>query len=480
MPAGATRIGGHAASTVSEAARVNHPTPPAATAGVDRPENRATVIWRNSMERTTSKRLVAATVAAGMALGAAGCGKGSSSDGGGDASTITLWTMHAGVEEELAAINDAATEYNDSQDTYTVKVQAFPQDSYNTSVTSAASSRTLPCILNVDGPNVPNWAWAGYLAPLEGMDDVAASFLPGAQGRWNDTLYALGPYDVSLTFLARKSALEAAGVRIPDVDSPWTKDEFMAALKALKAKGDYQYAADFNTGFDPGEWWPYAYSPMLQSFGGDLIDRDDYRSADGVLNGPEAVAWATWFQGLIDQGYIPGTSGKDAQADFLNGKSAMVWNGSWGSKSALESDIADDIVFLPPPDLGHGAKVGAASWQWAVSKTCESSDGAMEFMKLFMQDKHVAAQAEAAGTIPATDGAAAMVPGYEPGGVNDVFRQFAKAFAVPRPETPGYPFISTTFAKAAQDIVNGADAQAALDQAVKEIDENQESNDFFQ
>lgn len=422
-------------------------------------------------------RVVATAAALGLALTLGGCGRGSSS--GGDASTITVWTMHAGVQEEMDAINQAVTDYNGSQAKFNVKVTGFPQDSYNTSVTSAASSKSLPCILNVDGPNVANWAWAGYVKPLEGLDDTAAKFLAGAQGRWNDKLYAVGPYDVALTILARRSALKAADVRIPDVEKPWSKTEFNDALKQLKAKGDYQYAADFNTGFDPGEWWPYAYSPQIQSFGGDLINRDKYETAEGALNGPEAIAWAEWFQGLIKDGYIPGTSGKDAQADFLNGKSAMVYNGSWGSTSAMKSDIADDIVFLPPPDLGTGSKVGAQSWQWALGANCQASEGAADFLKFFLQDKYVAAQALAAGTIPATDKAAAMVPGYEAGGANDVFRQIAKAYATPRPATPGYPFISSTFAKAAQDIVNGGDAKTALDAAVKEIDSNFKSNNYY-
>ena len=431
------------------------------------------------MTPKTILRVAATAAALGLAVSLTGCGRGSSSGGSGDASVVTLWTMHAGVQEEVDAIDQAVKDYNASQQKYSVKVTAFPQDSYNTSVTSAASSKSLPCILNVDGPNVANWAWAGYIKPLEGMDDTAAKFLPGAQGKWNDKLYAVGPYDVALTFLARKSALEAAKVRIPDVTKPWTKDEFEDALKKLKAKGGYDYAADFNTGFDPGEWWPYAYSPMLQSFGGDLINRDKYESAAGALNGPEAIAWAEWFQGLIKDGYIPGTSGKDAQADFLNGKSAMVYNGSWGSTAAMKSDIADDIVFLPPPDLGTGPKVGAQSWQWAQGANCAAADGASDFLKFFLQDKYVAAQALAAGTIPATDAAAALVPGYEPGGANDVFRQIAKAFAMARPATPGYPFISSTFAKATQDIVNGGDAKTALDNAVKEIDNDFKSNNYY-
>ena len=43
-----------------------------------------------------------------------------------------------------------------------------------------------------------------------------------------------------------------------------------------------------------------------------------------------------------------------------------------------------------------------------------------------------------------------------------------------RPETPGYPFVATTFEKAAKDILNGADPKATLDQAVADIDSNQQ------
>lgn len=434
------------------------------------------------MVSTQLKRLTAVSVATGLALSLAACGKGSSTDSGGEdasgATVLKMWTHNAGNDAELAAIQGVVDDYNASQSTYKVEVQAFPQDSYNTSVTSAASSGSLPCILDIDGPNVPNWAWAGYLAPLTGLEDRAADFLPSVQGVWNDELYSLGYYDVALAFLARTSALEAAGVRIPTADEPWTKDELASALAAIKASGQFDNVLDMQTG-NTGEWWPYAYSPQLQSFGGDLIDRENYESADGVLNGPEAVEWATWFRSLVDDGYMPLKSGQDPAQDFFNGKTALLWTGSWSAAPAAESDIADDVTFLPPVDFGAGAKIGGGSWQWGVSATCSDMDGALDYMTFAMQDEYVASISEATGTIPATDGAAAMVDGYGEGGKYDIFRVFSKNFAELRPVTPGYPFIATTFTKAAQDILNGADAQATLDQAVKDIDANQKSNDNF-
>ncbi|MGK9148094.1 extracellular solute-binding protein [Plantibacter flavus] len=425
--------------------------------------------------KKTAFRVVATAAAVTMAVGLAGCAKGGSASSGGDG-TITLWTHNAGNDAELAAIEGVVSDFNASQDDYTVEVQAFPQTSYNQSVTAAAASKKLPCILDIDGPNVPNWAWAGYLAPLTGLDDTLAEFLPSTVGTYKDKTYSYGFYDVALTMITSRTTLESNGIRVPSVDEPWTKDEFDAALAAINASGTFEYAADLSTA-DVGEWYPYAYSPMLQSFGGDLIDRDGYESADGVLNGADAVEWATWFQGLVDNGYIAAKSGTDQAADFLNGKTGLIYSGSWAADK-VRDQLGDDALFLPSVDFGNGPKIGGGSWQWGMSSTCNDTEGALAYLTFAAQDKYVASVAEAAQTIPATDGAAALVPGYEAGGENEIFRDFAKTFAEIRPVTPGYPFIATTFTKTTQDILNGADPQQALDQAVKDIDANQKQNTY--
>jgi len=228
-----------------------------------------------------------------------------------------------------------------------------------------------------------------------------------------------------------------------------------------------------------GEWWPYAYSPFLQSFGGDLINRTDYQSADGALNGDAAVRWATWFRSLVTDKYMPLKSSADAGKDFLNGKTAILWTGSWGAVDGRKK-FGDDIAFLPPPDFGNGPKIGGGSWQWGVSQGCTNPAGAMDYMKFSVADKYVTSVATATTNIPATDAAAAAIEGYGPGQENDVFRQLSKKFALVRPVTPGYPFIATEFTKTAQDVLNGADPKKALDQAVKNIDDNQSSNNNFQ
>lgn len=433
------------------------------------------------MLKRTAKLVAATIVAATLPFTLAACSKGGTSTNAatpGGTQTLTMWTHNAGNKTELPAIQQIVDDYNASQTKYKVDVQAFPQDSYNQSVVAAAAAKKLPCILDIDGPNVPNWAWAGYLAPLEGMDDVLSKYLPSVLGKWADKTYSFGYYDVALTMVTRKSILEKYDVRIPTADQPWTSEEFTAALKKIRDSGDFDYPLDIATSFT-GEWWPYAYSPFLQSFGGDLINRSDFKSAQGVLNGPEGLAWAKWFRSLVTEKYVPLKSGADPAKDFMNGKSAILYNGSWTAVDTRKK-FGDDILFLPSVDLGKGPKIGGGSWQWGISANCASPEGAMDYMKFSAQDKYVASVAKATTNIPATDAAAALVPGFENGGTNDVFRQYAKKFAVLRPVNPGYPFMATEFTKMAQDILNGADPQQALDTAAKNIDANQESNNYFQ
>jgi len=409
----------------------------------------------------------------------AGCGGKAPSSGGGGTSSggeLTLWTHNAGNKVELAIVNQIVSDYNATNPKAKVKVQAFPQAAYNDAVTAAATAKKLPCILDIDAPIVPNWAWAGYLVPLDLPQDLVAKQLPSTLGKWNDKLYSIGYYDAALALFARKSALDAAGLPVATIDKPWTADQFNQGLAKLKASGKYPIGFDLGTGDATPEWWTYGYSPFLQSFGGDLIDRNTYTTASGVLNGPQALAWANWFQGLIKNKYTPAKSSSDAFADFVNGKSAMVWSGVW---NATAINKVKDGVVMPPPDLGTGPKIGGGSWQWGISSGCANKSGALDYLKFSLQPKYLAQFATKLGLIPATDEAAAQSPGWGPNGPRRFYLDESKKFAVIRPPTPGYPYITTTFAKAAQDIVAGGDPKQVLDQAASNIDQNLKSNNNY-
>ncbi|WP_257016402.1 extracellular solute-binding protein [Streptomyces sp. Ag82_O1-15] len=423
--------------------------------------------------------MASVAVAAATAL-VAGCATGSGgSASGASGNTLTLWTHNAGNSAELDVVKKIIKEFNGSQSKYKVKLQAFPQSDYNNSVVAAASAHKLPCLLDVDGPNVPNWAWGGYLSPIDvsGSQVPLSDQLPSTVGRYKNKVYGFGFYDVALTFFARKSVLNKYDVRIPTTDKPWTKAEFDSAVAKLKKSGKFAYPLEMGTG-GSGEWWPYAYSPQLESFGGDLIDRDGYKTASGTLDGKNSLEWASWFRSLVTKGYIAKKSGADPNKDFLAGKSAIQWDGSWNAAKNADK-LGDDLAIIPPVDFGNGPKIGGASWQWAMSASCSNKAGAQAWLKFSRQTKYFVDYAKATGTLPGTDAAAKQVEGYQPGGKFNGFVQYARKYAVVRPVTPAYPYISTEFQKAAQDILAGADPKNALGQAAKDIDNNLKTNNNY-
>ncbi|WP_333714835.1 sugar ABC transporter substrate-binding protein [Yoonia sp.] len=380
-----------------------------------------------------------------------------------------MWYHGAGNEVESAIINQIVADFNASQADWSVSLESFPQGAYNDSVVAAALAGNLPDILDVDGPVMPNWAWAGYMQPLPLDEAVIADFLPGTKGYWDGQLYSIGLWDAAVALVTRQSTLDALGLRTPTLAEPWSGEEFMAALDAAKAAGDWEYA------FDPGmawtgEWYPYAFSPFLQSFGGDIVDRSTYQTADGVLNGDAAMAFGDWWQSLFADGYAPGTSQDPAARDngFIEGRYAFSWNGNWAALNALSA--FDDTLFLPAPDFGNGPKIGAASWQFGVSGTSQHPQGAAAFIEFALQDEYLAAFSNGIGLIPATASAAAMTENYAEGGAMAVFFELSEAQALVRPVTPGYVVQAKVFEKALADIANGADVADTLDAAVDEID----------
>lgn len=392
---------------------------------------------------------------------------------------LTMWYHGAGSTVERELITGVIDDFNNSQSDWKVSLQLFPQIAYNDSVVAAAVAGNLPDILDVDGPVMPNWAWAGYMQPLQLSEGALDGFLPGTIGEYNGELYSVGLWDAAVAMYARKSVLEKFDIRIPTLEEPWTREEFDGILETLKASGEFEYPLNLGMA-DQGEWYPYAFGPFLWSFGGDLVDRTSYETAEGALNGDAAIEFGEWWQSLFTNDYVPGTSQDMAshETGFIDGDYAMQWNGNWVAVNTLEA-LGDDLLLLPAPDFGNGPKIGGASWQFGVSSTSAHPEGASAFIEFAMQPQYLAAFSDGIGLIPATAEAAALTENYSAGGPLEVFYGLSEAQATLRPVTPGYVFQALEFRKALSDIANGADVVDALDAATDAINDDISRNNNY-
>lgn len=395
--------------------------------------------------------------------------------------TITVWAHH-GKPEEWKVVQEQVKRFNENQTNVTAQLVEIAEANYDTQVQSAAASRQLPDVLEFDGPMLANYVWKGYLQPLDGLSaDIRADLLPSIvlQGTYAGKLYAVGTFDSGLGLFANRRLLEQVNARIPtNIASAWAVDEFNLLLNKLSEQekrlgGDGQ-VLDLKRDYR-GEWWTYGFYAPLVSAGADLINRDKYRSAKGVLNSSKAVAVLTNIQGWFKAGFVDANT--DGRA-FVDGKTAISWVGHWEYPRYRQA-IGDVLVLLPLPNFGEGSRTGMGSWAWSITRECRHPEAALRFIEFLMQPEEIEAIVMANGAVPARRSAIEKSEHYRPGGPLHLYADQLNQCAVPRPVTPAYPVITSAFQEVMAKVIEGGDVKSALDGAVKTIDQDIRDNDGY-
>lgn len=114
---------------------------------------------------------------------------------------------------------------------------------------------------------------------------------------------------------------------------------------------------------------------------------------------------------------------------------------------------------------------------WAVPAGTDRADGAAAFVSFLLRAEEVLAMVEANGAVPGTRSAAERSERYGPGGpLRLLLSQLEGGWAVPRPRSPAYPFISSIFQDVLEATRNGEALRPALDRAAAAIDREVEDN----
>ncbi len=393
--------------------------------------------------------------------------------------TLQVWA-HAGQDAERNTLQEQVNRFNKAHDDITVQLTFLPEGSYNAQVQAAAISGDLPDLLEFDGPFIYNYVWQQNLRPIDDLisSQVRMDLLPSiiTQGTYNDRLYSVGTFDSGLGIYARRTVLEAAGVRIPQGNADaWTTDEFDRALAVLAQNDPDGQVLDLKLNYS-GEWFTYAFMPLLYSAGGSTIDRTSYQNASGSMDSPESVAAMEQVQSWMQKGYVdPNVD----DAAFTSGRVALSWVGHWVYPSYAEA-FGDDLIVLPLPNFGTGSKTAQGSWNWGITQKNNNPEAAIAFLEFLLQRDEVLAMSNANGAVPATQSAITQSPLYREGGPLRLFSsQLLNNKTVPRPQTPGYPVITSAFQEAFNNIRNGLEVQQALERAATEIDLDIRDNEGY-
>lgn len=206
-------------------------------------------------------------------------------------------------------------------------------------------SRDAPDIIENNDTEIKNFSKENLMRPLNdylqgtdytGQNTWADSFIFGSleSTQVDDSFYAI-PMTVNVTgWFHDKNLFEKHGVQQP---STW--DELISVMDTLKAAGVQPIGIDGNVDFYAT--WPF-FNIAVRMAG---IDKYlEALAGERSWNDPDFIAAANYFKQLVGY-YEDGWRGQQypgANAGFVQGRSAIMWVGSW---------IPGEVAEIAPPDF---------------------------------------------------------------------------------------------------------------------------------
>ena len=250
-------------------------------------------------------------------------------------------------------------EFTADYPTITVAVEETPGNDHQTKIKLDASSDRMPDVFNYwrldPGFGLDQVARAGKVADLTEWTRSDPAF----QNLFDDYSWRTASLDGKVygvpvimfyvEFLANRAVFDRAGVKLP---TDW--DSLLAAVRALKAKGELPWAISIGNDSQGGRIYNYMVNRMV---GNPRALR--MHSGQEPINVPEMVTAMTMLRDLVVD-HTPAdaiTINNDAvYAKYVNtGRGALMIDGSWVTPT-IKAEVLDSIEVLSFPLLPGGAQ----------------------------------------------------------------------------------------------------------------------------
>lgn len=289
---------------------------------------------------------------------------------------------------------------------------------------------------------------AGNILPVDDAEEYMANFYDMAKigSKYNGVNYGYPLAAETYAVVYNKKLMP---------NPPKTWDDVKAFAKTFNNKAEGKYALVWSVG---DGYYDYMF---MESFGAPLFGKDGNNRKEHNLNSPAAVKGLTYFQNLRKE--ILDIPASDANGDFCNaqfteGKSAMVITGPWSIPSYKASGLDIGVVKLPTFP-GTEKTVSFSGVRLAfVSSWSQYPEEAKAFAKFLTSRDMLKKRYELTDQIPPRNDIEVNDPI-----INGFKEQLASARAMPT--IPQLGIYWSSMNSAYSEIWDGGDVKRALDSA---------------
>ncbi|WP_226529224.1 ABC transporter substrate-binding protein [Metabacillus niabensis] len=421
---------------------------------------------------------------------------------------IVIWTQAAADHPEGKMFADRVKRYNEEHpDKPQVEIQNITRagagSGYIDKLNAAITANDMPDIFTLDGPDIAAYVDSGLLGELDGY--MSEGFKEGFteaiidQGTVDGKFYGMGYSDSGVAIMYNEDMINAlpedVKALIPASDQDWTWDQFVELARNVdefaKTSNDpafegYESAVslllpDITAGaYETGT---YYFTPLLWGNDTNIVGEDGV-TVDGVLNSDKSVEALTKYAQLFADPQL--ASATESEKAFHSGKTALSVSGFW-YVSELTSNYPNlKFKTLRYPKMNEnydGLYTPSGSWAFVRNGQEEDEERikqVVEVMEWLNNDEASEEYYHANGSIPARINAIDVIDTNTDNPYHNeawsVLKYQVENTNKSRPVSPGYPYLSETFAK---DVIlkigqNKATDEATikqyLDDAVKKID----------
>ncbi|MBQ7488413.1 MAG: extracellular solute-binding protein [Clostridia bacterium] len=392
---------------------------------------------------------------------------------------ISLWTYPIGSWANEKTVEEIIARFNSVHPEITVKVKCLDYATGDALVDEAIAAGNPPDII-MEGPErlVANWGADGRMLDLSDMwtdvlEDIrTASLAVVSACRNTEGKYYVYPLCMTVhCMVINRNVFEAADAMqyVDELMHTWTTDDFISALKALKAAG-YETGVVY-CGGQGGDQGTRALVTNLYS--GAFTDEDHTRY---TLDDERNIRALKLLQNLVSEGLLTAddtTVASDEIARFCHGKTSIefCWNASSALSNKLSMDASVDAFPIAFPTDNGIPELQGGIWGFGIFDNGDSAraEAAKTFIRYVCDDpKQSADSVYESGFFPTRESLGDIYSGTDRAD-NAEFAIFQPFLGDYYQVTRDWPEQRSAWWQMLQQIFSGTDVESAVDVYMKTV-----------